>query len=257
MTKLSQAAAAAGYRLTTVDETGSTNADALERAAQGEMRPTWFVTNRQTAGRGRRGRSWSSPAGNLYTSLLLVDPAPVAHVAELCFVAALALDDALLAVAPGALEHFKLKWPNDGLLDGAKTVGILVEATTRGPTTHVAIGIGVNVLHHPTDTPYPTTSFAAKGFDFTRDQLFEALSASMVRALALWNRGERFDAIRAGWLARAAGLGGPLVMQSDGKRVEGIFTGLDAHGRLILDTPDGRQFITAGEVLMAPEKTVH
>ncbi|MBN8941413.1 MAG: biotin--[acetyl-CoA-carboxylase] ligase [Rhizobiales bacterium] len=257
MAKLSQAAAAAGFRLATFDETGSTNAVALERAAGGEVHPTWFVTDRQTAGRGRRGRSWTSQEGNLFASLLLVDPAPVVHVAELCFVAALALDDALLTLAPDVAERFRLKWPNDGLLDGAKVAGILIEATTRASTTHVAIGIGVNIAHHPGDTPYPTTSFAAKGFDFSRDQLFEALSASMVRALALWNRGERFAQIRAGWLARAAGLGGPLFVHADGKRAEGIFAGLDAHGRLILDTPDGRQFITAGEVLMAPEKTVH
>ncbi|QCI68623.1 biotin--[acetyl-CoA-carboxylase] ligase [Phreatobacter stygius] len=257
MTELAQAAAAAGYRLETFDEIGSTNAVALQRAAEGETRPTWFVTDRQTAGRGRRGRSWTSLKGNLFASLLLVDPAPVAHIAELCFVAALAVDDALLAVVPDAFDQFRLKWPNDGLLGGAKVVGMLVEATTRAATTQVAIGIGVNVAHHPVDTPYPTTSFAAKGFAVGRDQLFEALSASMVRALAVWNRGEGFAQIRAGWLARAAGLGGPLVIQSDGKRAEGIFTGLDAHGRLILDTPDGRQLITAGEVLLAPEKTVH
>jgi BirA family transcriptional regulator, biotin operon repressor / biotin---[acetyl-CoA-carboxylase] ligase len=254
---LSEAAAAAGYRLSTFAEIGSTNAAALARAAEGEVHPTWFVADRQTAGRGRRGRSWTSAEGNLFATLLLVDPAPAAKISELCFVAALALDDAVMTLAPEAFEHFRLKWPNDGLLDGAKVAGILVEATTRGSTVHVAIGIGVNVAHHPSDTPYPTTSFAAKGFAFSRDALFEALSASMVRALNLWNRGERFAQIRAGWLARASGLGGPIFVQVDGKRAEGIFAGLDDQGRLVLDTPDGRQFITAGEVLMTPNKSVH
>jgi BirA family transcriptional regulator, biotin operon repressor / biotin---[acetyl-CoA-carboxylase] ligase len=255
--KLSEAARAAGYALTTFPEIGSTNAAALDSAAKGEVRPTWFVADRQTAGRGRRGRSWTSEPGNLFATLLLVDPAPAAKVAELCFVAALAVDDAIMTLAPEAFEHFRLKWPNDGLLDGAKTVGILVEATTRGKAMHVAIGIGVNVVHHPSDTPYATTSFAAKGYSFTRDALFEALSDSMVRALALWNRGERFAQIRAGWLARAAGLGGPIFVQIDGKRAEGIFAGLDEQGRLVLDTPDGRQFVTAGEVVSAPQQSVH
>ncbi|MCZ0738494.1 biotin--[acetyl-CoA-carboxylase] ligase [Phreatobacter sp. AB_2022a] len=252
MARLSASAAEAGYRLETFDEIGSTNALALERGAAGETRPTWYVTDRQTAGRGRRGRNWATFEGNLFATLLLTDPAPVANVAELCFVAALALDDAILAVAPGAFDAFNLKWPNDGLLGGAKVAGILIEATTRGRLTQVAIGIGVNIAGHPDDTPYPTTSFAAKGFAFDRDQLFEALSASMVRALAVWDRGARFAQIRAGWLARAAGLGGPLVLRTDGRRVEGIFTGLDPQGRLILDTPDGRELITAGEVLLAP-----
>lgn len=250
MARLSEPAATAGYRLETFEEIGSTNALALERGAGGEVGPVWYVTDRQTAGRGRRGRSWATFEGNLFTSLLLTDPSPIANVAELCFVAALAVDDAILAVAPDAFDAFSLKWPNDGLLGGAKVVGILIEATTRARTTQAAIGIGVNITGHPDDTPYPTTSFGAKGFAFDRDQLFEALSASMIRALAVWNRGAGFAQIRAGWLARAAGLGGPLVMRTDGRRVEGIFTGLDPQGRLILDTPDGRELITAGEVLL-------
>jgi len=254
---LSDTAKAAGFQLVHLDEIGSTNAEALARAAAGERRPTWFVADRQTAGRGRRGRAWTSETGNLFATLLVADPAPAPKIAELCFVAALALDDAILKLAPELEQRFKLKWPNDGLLDGAKLAGILVEATTRGTATEVAIGTGVNIAHHPQGMPYPTTSLAAQDIAITRDALFEALSRSMVNALAIWNRGRGFDLIRAGWLARAYGLGAPLVARLDDTRVEGIFAGLDPQGRLILDTPDGRQFLTVGEVVPAQAGTVH
>ena len=257
MPALSDTATAAGFQLVHLSETGSTNAEALARAAAGEARPTWFVADRQTAGRGRRGRSWTSETGNLFASLLIADPAPAPRIAELCFVAALAVDDALLALDPDLESRFRLKWPNDGLLDGAKLVGILVEATTRGTATQAVIGIGVNVAHHPSDTPYPTTSLNASGVAVDRDRVFAALSRSMVTALAIWNRGKGFDLIRAGWLARAYGLGGPMVVRADDKRAEGIFAGLDAQGRLILDTPDGRQFLNVGEVVPAMTGVVH
>jgi BirA family biotin operon repressor/biotin-[acetyl-CoA-carboxylase] ligase len=254
---LSDTAKAAGFQLVHFDEIGSTNAEALARGAAGAVRPTWFVADRQSAGRGRRGRAWTSETGNLFATLLIADPAPAPRIAELCFVAALALDDAILHLAPELEQRFKLKWPNDGLLDGAKLAGILVEATTRGAATEVAIGIGVNIAHHPEGMPYPTTSLASQGFAIARDSLFEALSRSMVNALAIWNRGRGFDAIRAGWLARAAGLGGPLVVRLDDKRIEGIFVGLDPQGRLMLDTPDGRQVLTVGEVVPVQPGTVH
>lgn len=248
---LSDTATAAGFHLVHLDQTGSTNTEALTRAAAGETRPTWIVADRQTAGRGRRGRAWTSETGNLFASLLIADPAPTSRIAELCFVAALAVDDALLALDPELEGRFRLKWPNDGLLDGAKIVGILVEATTRGNATQAVVGIGINVARHPSDTPYPTTSLNAAGVGVGRDAVFSALSRSMVTALAIWNRGKGFDAIRAGWLSRAYGLGGPMVVRADDKRVEGIFAGLDGQGRLILDTPDGRQFLNVGEVVPA------
>ncbi len=251
MLTLSDTATAAGFGLVHLAETGSTNAEALARGTTGETRPTWIVADRQTAGRGRRGRAWTSEPGNLFATLLLADPAPPARIAELCFVAALALDDALLALEPDLEARFRLKWPNDGMLDDAKLAGILVEATTRGTATQVAIGIGVNVAHHPANMPYATTSLAAAGLSIDRDTLFAALSRSMVTALAIWNRGRGFDPIRAGWLARAYGLGGPMVVRADDKRAEGIFVGLDPQGRLILDTPDGRQFLNVGEVVPA------
>ena len=79
----------------------------------------------------------------------------------------------------------------------------------------------------------------------------------MVTALAIWRRGEGFNAIRAGWLARAYNLGGPMTVRTDGKRIEGVFVGIDPQGRLLLDTPDGREAITVGDVTPTLAGTVH
>lgn len=251
MAVLSGAARAAGHSLDHVAQIGSTNAEALARASRGERGPLWILADRQIAGRGRRGRDWVSPLGNLYATLLLVDPAPPALTPQLSFVAALALDDAILTLAPELQERLALKWPNDLLVDGAKLSGILVEGSTQGTLSAVVIGMGVNIVSHPEGMAYATTSLDAAGASVSRDDLFEVLTASMTRALALWHRGERFDLIRAGWLARAAGLGHPMIVRGDGDRLEGIFAGLAPDGRLILDTPDGRRLVTSGDAALS------
>src|SRR2546428_13599032 len=92
--------AASGARLVTLDSVGSTNAEAFERARAGDRGPLWIVARRQTAGRGRRGRRWISEAGNLYASLLLVDPAPSSRAAELSLVAPPGVHDARVGCAP-------------------------------------------------------------------------------------------------------------------------------------------------------------
>ncbi len=258
MLTLSDAATTAGFQLVHLAEVGSTNVEALALGAKGETRPTWVVADRQVAGRGRLGRDWVGLSGNLFATLLLTDAAPAARLSEICFVSALALDDALLTLAPDLERRFKVKWPNDALLDGAKVSGTLIEATTRGAISQIAIGIGVNVAHHPGSMPsYPTISLQEAGIAVDRDAVFEALSRSMVRALAVWQRGEGFDAIRAGWLARAHNLGHPIVVKTTDRRYEGIFVGIDAQGRLLLDTPDGRVMITAGDVAPALAGLVH
>src|SRR6266478_1621734 len=88
-------ASSAGYRLTAFDQTGSTNAEAMARARDGERGPIWFVTSEQTAGRGRRQRAWIAPRGNLASSILEVMDVPPATAATLGFAAGLALENAL------------------------------------------------------------------------------------------------------------------------------------------------------------------
>jgi BirA family biotin operon repressor/biotin-[acetyl-CoA-carboxylase] ligase len=245
------ASGTAGIRLIAHDTLGSTNAEALALARAGERGPLWVTAARQTAGRGRRGNAWTSEPGNLYASLLLTDTVPAGRAPELCFVAALALHDAVSALSP-ALKP-QLKWPNDLLIEGAKFAGILIEAeSVQGRSPAVAIGIGVNCAHYPRELPYPATDLAAHGVAVAPVALLEKLSAAMRARLDQWETG--FSAIRADWLARAAGLGGDIVVRLPDREVAGTFETLDRMGRLMLRLPAGTlEAITVGEVF-APSR---
>ena len=146
----------------------------------------------QTAGRGRRGRAWNSPPGNLYATLLLHDPAPAEHAPELSFVTALALYDAIAQSAPVLQSALKLKWPNDLLVGGAKIAGILIESERVDEKLTVVIGIGVNCRQYPADTHFPATNLASAGADISAEGLFAALSGTMVERLREWHRGAGF-----------------------------------------------------------------
>ena len=169
--QLDPTAQAAGARLIAYDTIGSTNEEALRLARAGERAPLWIAAKTQTAGRGRRGRTWVSEPGNLYASLLLSAPSPPDRFPELSFVAAVALHDAVTARIPGLAGRVLLKWPNDLLIDRNKFAGILVE----GEGATVVIGIGVNCAHHPDGTEHPATDLAAAGVRATPDSLFAPL----------------------------------------------------------------------------------
>jgi len=247
--QLHSAAAAAGYRLLNHETVASTNAEALALARRGERGPLWITALRQTAGRGRRGNEWISPAGNLYATLLLRDPAPAEHAPELSFVAALALHDAIGERAPASRGELKLKWPNDLLCRGAKVAGILIESERVDGKLTVAIGIGVNCQHHPAETPYPATDLAAAGADISAETLFAALSGTMLERITQWCRGAGFAGIRADWMARATGIGGDMRVRLPDRELLGRGEALDEHGRLLLRLADGSvQAIAAGEV---------
>src|SRR5438552_18474155 len=124
--RLDPRASAAGVRLISHELLPSTNVEALAPARHGERGPLWITAGRQSAGRGRCGRSWVSAAGNLFSTLLLTDPAPPEHWPELAFVAALAAHDAVAEVVPKLKPELAIKWPNDLLLNDAKFGGILI-----------------------------------------------------------------------------------------------------------------------------------
>jgi BirA family biotin operon repressor/biotin-[acetyl-CoA-carboxylase] ligase len=241
----------AGARLVLHDTIGSTNAEGLALARAGDRGPLWIVARRQTAGRGRRGRTWVSQPGNLYASLLLTDSSRPEHAAELSFVAVLALYDAIAGRIPGLANRLAVKWPNDLLIDRMKFAGILIE----GEGAAVVIGIGVNCAHHPASTDFPATDLAAAGVRATPESLFGPLSAAMVSRLTQWDRGVGFPTIRADWLARATRLGKIIrVVLPEGER-SGVFEGIDERGRLVLRLPDGTmQTIAAGDVLTGPRQ---
>lgn len=237
----------AGVRHIAFDSLGSTNAEALARARAGERGPLWITAGMQETGRGRRGKDWASPSGNLYSSLLLTDPAPQVLAAQLSFVAALALHDAVADCAPQLGPLLTVKWPNDLLLGGAKIAGILIEAES-GPPFAVVIGMGVNCASHPADTSYPATDLATAGAGVRPETLLRALAAAMQTRLTQWDRGQGFAAIRSAWLRRAAGLGHDIRVRLPEREFSGIFDGLDEVGRLLVRGEDGITAVTAGEV---------
>ena len=247
--KLEARASAAGVRLVAHEVLGSTNAEALRLARQGECGSLWVVADRQTAGRGRRGRTWISPPGNLYASLLLTEAAPVERWPELSFVAALAVHDAVVEVAPDLKPRLAIKWPNDLVLAGAKFAGILIE----GENGAVAVGIGINCADHPAGMDYPATDLAAAGAPVSPAALFGALSVKMIGRIAQWNGGEGFSTIRTDWLARAAGLGEEVRVRLADRDLTGRFEAIDPAGSLVLRLPTGKTTtIAAGDVFMLP-----
>jgi len=230
-----------------LETAGSTNAESLSAARAGEHGPLWITARTQTQGRGRSGRPWVSPPGNLYATLLLTEPCPPAMAPQLAFVAGLAVHDAIAECAPQLASTLALKWPNDLLLAGQKLAGILIESETS-PVLQIALGIGVNCSSHPSDTLYPATDLAAHGATVSPDMLFTALSQSMQRRLAQWEQGAGFAHIRADWLARAAGLGETITVRLPEREFSGRFEGLDEAGRLLVQESGRLTTVTAGDV---------
>jgi len=240
-----------GFRLAHHGRLVSTNDEALTRAKSGDPGRLWIIAESQSGGKGRNGRVWSSPPGNLYASLLLIDPAPPRRAAELGFVAGVALALALRGVLSGD-PRLTIKWPNDILHDGAKLGGILLEAASLPDGRFACVaGIGVNSRSHPQDTLYPATNLAAvAGGAVTAELVFERLSAAMADWLEAWAAGDGFETIRAEWLSLAAGLGGRISVSRAGQSIEGVFKTIDPTGRLIVEQASGEVAVEAGDVFL-------
>lgn len=252
--QLGPIARARGVRLLSLDEIDSTNDEARRLIETGERGPLWIVAARQTKGRGRLGREWMSPPGNFYASFVFGDFSEVRLAPALGFVTGVAAMRALRALAgQGA---FQLKWPNDLLLDGAKLGGILLECMNASMAPVAIIGVGVNLVEAPKDTPYPARALS-DALDATpsREAFFSHFSDAMAEALALWDGGEGFAQIRQEWLSSAAALGQNITVVLSHERLEGRFETIDASGRLVLETMDGRRTIEAGDVLIGPRAT--
>ena len=232
-----------------LDQVDSTNEEARRRALEGETGPVWIAARRQTAGRGRRGRAWTSDSGNLFaTGLFTLDKTP-AEAAQLSFAAALAAASVCDA-ALGDPSRTRLKWPNDVLVDGRKACGLLLESGQRlvpgnNRGIWLAVGVGINLASAPEDVERPATHLGAS---LHPDAALETLSAAFQTHLARWLEAG-FDPIRNAWLARAHGLGDPCEARLDGETVRGVFADLGHDGALRLDLAGGgRRYISAGEV---------
>jgi BirA family transcriptional regulator, biotin operon repressor / biotin---[acetyl-CoA-carboxylase] ligase len=237
-----------GYALAAYDEIDSTNEEAKRRADAGERGPLWIVAARQSAGRGRRGRSWTSEPGNLFATLLIAPGRSAADSARLSFAAALSVYDVARASCQAA--DVALKWPNDVLIGGAKCSGILLESggEQNGILPWLAVGIGINLAHAPEGTPYPATALNRHGAAQTPDAALTLLAAAWARWFEAWRR-DGFAALRDAWLARAQGLGQPIVARLADNSLNGVFEGLDGGGGLQLRLADGTlKTISSGEI---------
>ena len=235
----------APFSLLALDRVGSTNDEARRLALEGAAADFLVVTaSEQTNGRGRRGRTWVSPAGNLHCSILLAI-GRLAEAAQLGFVAAIALTDALSTLLPTA--EFRCKWPNDVLVNGAKVAGMLLEPAGEG---WLVLGVGVDVAAAPPAemVAYPAQSLADLGYGGDSVAVLAAFCAALGSWVECW-RAEGFAPIRLAWLERCRGLGQPIVVRLEQDTVTGQFTGLDADGALLLDQgPLGVRRLMAGDV---------
>lgn len=243
----------AGFDVRWLEAVTSTNDVARELAENGHEVGVLVVAERQTAGRGRQGRRWESPAGNLYASLLLRPARSMANVASLSLVVALVLAETVETLAAGYLRP-QVKWPNDVLADGAKLAGILLEgsASSQGLCQWLIVGIGANVCWSPQErVGYPTTDLHTCGLkDVQPGDLLAALAAPLREALSQWEL-DGFAPMRQRWLARAAGLHEPIELRL-GHRIErGTFEGVDHEGAVLVRSTTGevRRF-TAGELVL-------
>jgi BirA family biotin operon repressor/biotin-[acetyl-CoA-carboxylase] ligase len=240
---------AAAPRILAFDDIDSTNAEARRLAEAGETGPVWITALRQHAGRGRRGRSWETGEGNLAATCLFTSPLPPGEAAQVSFVAALAVADLADAfVDPAGVT---LKWPNDPLIGGRKTAGVLVESgALGGGVLWLAVGCGVNLARAPADSARPVTSFAdhRSAPPPTPTEALEVLAAAFEAWRTVWER-DGFAPIAAAWTRRAHGLGQACTAHLTGETVRGVAEGLDPDGALRLRLEDGSlRRITAGDV---------
>ncbi len=234
------AVSAAAPTIHRFDAVASTMDEARTLADQGAPHGTAVVARVQQAGRGRGGHRWASPPGNLHLTVVLRPGGEARLAPELGFVTAVAVAEAVDALAG---PQTALKWPNDVLRGGAKLAGILLERLEDGA---VLAGVGANVRHSPPGMPYPVTSLAALGCDAEPDALLHAVLHRLAEGWADW-QAHGFAPVLARWLARGPALGAPVRMRSG---LAGRFAGLGPDGALLLDGAHGRTAIVAGEVLL-------
>jgi BirA family biotin operon repressor/biotin-[acetyl-CoA-carboxylase] ligase len=228
------------FTLVALDEVDSTNDEARRLAEGGAEEGTLVWALSQRKGRGRRGRDWVSPEGNLYLSLLLRPDCSPREAAQLSFVAAMALTGALnILVAPHSRLDFK--WPNDVLLNESKVAGILLEASTTGPDSldWLIIGMGVNVASAPDGTSYPATALRAEGSgEVTPGEVLEGFARHFQTRVNAWVDGG-FAPIREEVMRYAKGIGETITVKLDDETIDGIFADIDETGALIVELVDG------------------
>lgn len=240
-----------GVGVVKLDEIDSTNTEARRRFEAGERGPLWITAARQSVGRGRQGRVWSSKTGNLYATLLFQPKTPPSIASLYSFVACLAVAE--LFEAYGARSQ--VKWPNDALVDGKKCAGVLLEGSGQGGELDwMAIGCGVNLIHHPEADPAaihpPTSLLAETGTRVSTDDALVHLAASVARWGGILQE-QGFAPVREAWISRAAKLGQRIEARTTRDTITGVFEDVDLTGALVLRTPTGARKIHAADIYFA------
>jgi len=234
----------------TLEITDSTNAEAKRRAASGVRGPLWLRADTQSDGVGRSGREWYSPKGNLFTTLLMPINGELRDAALVSFVACLAVADTLDAYAP--LSLVSLKWPNDALLDGKKVAGVLLEAGGELDKRWLAVGIGINLVHKPSEARWPPIALAEVSSPPSPDEALETLAQSF-DAWQTQFETSGFLPIRDAWLSRAAHIREPIEARLADVTHTGVFQGIAEDGALLLAKDDGTIRITAADIYFPAE----
>lgn len=234
------------FGLVQLETVGSTNDEARRRVSDDTAADLLVITAKtQTAGRGRRGREWRSPEGNLHASVLIRLDRPLAESAQIGFVAALALAEALSELVPAA--DFRCKWPNDILCNGKKVAGMLLETAGDG---WLVLGLGVDVAQAPPPGEALYAAIALAQLDWSGETV--AVLAAFCRRFGPWLdrwRAEGFVPLRQAWLEHARGVGEQAIVRLEAETLTGRFTGLDQDGALLLDQgEEGVRRILAGDV---------
>lgn len=235
------------WRIERYESLPSTSDLCIARAREGEEEGLVVLAGRQSGGRGRAGRQWLSPPGNLALSLLLRPNTPLAEAGQWALLAGLALIEALLAVLPQAAGGLRLKWPNDVLLEGGKLAGILIDSAAGGDgsVAWLVLGFGANLAAAPALAERRTEALSRLASPPSPSALAEVL----LERLDIWRK-ESFAAVREAWLRHAHPPGTPLSLTLGARHVFGRFAGLSASGALLLDTGDGIESFPTGEVML-------
>ena len=249
-------------RFISLDTVDSTNAQAKRLAEQGDFGPLWISADKQNAGRGRRGREWVSKTGNLYCSGLYPNDGTPQQAAQMSFAAALALADTFEHYVPSGL--ISLKWPNDVLLGGKKTAGILLESGQTHHQKWMVVGIGVNLTHHPggTETPathmvehIPPEALSVPEPIMTGPQPVLAILANRFDHWRHILMTKGFEPIGQTWMARAHNVPGPVKVRLPNESFTGEALGLNTNGALRVRLTDGTiRDVHAGDVFFGPNK---
>ena len=221
----------------------STNSTALELANSYQINHNHIIlADAQSGGKGRMGRNWVSPIGNLYFSLVLTPSKLSSEVSELSFLTAVAIG---LTLFEFLCDHkINYKWPNDVLIDSKKVAGILLEKDAN----FMVLGVGVNINSHPENTNYPACNLNEQGFQIV-DKI-DLLKKFLDNFSILYQKWLDFGfvPIRNLWLEKAFNLNQEIAVNLPNQSLRGIFKNLDEKGNLVLEVNNQIQLIASGEV---------